>query len=209
MASASNVFLSKAKQRRRDDIVSAALKVFERDGFEGARIDDVAEMAEVAKGTVYLYFENKQALFKGVIQAVVKPAVERLRRASEEPDRSASERLCAQIDIISNHLARGQMKTVLRLMIAEGPRHDEVRRFYYQEIVAPGMKAIRKCLVDGEASGEFRRGAGALEPQIFAGVPVMAAVWQILFNDLDRLDIDRLLKSHLANSLAGLRPEVP
>ena len=60
--------MTRSQQRRRDDIVQAALRVFDRDGFEGARIDDVAAEADVAKGTVYLYFKNKDAIAEAMVE---------------------------------------------------------------------------------------------------------------------------------------------
>lgn len=203
-ASPSERTLSRAQLRRRADIVEAALTVFDRQGFEAARMEDVAAEAEIAKGTVYLYFKNKQALLEGVIQAVVKPAVNAVEQAAADHSQTAAQRLVRQIEVIGDRLGRGQMKTVLRLMIAEGPRHDDLRRFYYQQVVRPGMDAIRRCLADGEASGEFRPGSAKLHPQVFAGVPLMAAIWRMLFDDLEPLEIERLLRDHLDTVLKGL-----
>ena len=197
--------LSRSQQRRRDDIVEAALKIFDRDGFEGARIDDVAAEAGIAKGTVYLYFANKEALFEGVVRDVVKPAIEEVGRTAENEHMSASERLEAQVKLIGERLGKGSMKILLRLMIAEGPRHDNLRDFYFREVVEPGMAAIRKSLADGEASGEFRPGSADIHPQVLAGAPMMGAVWRILFQELAPLDIDALLDDHLRTVLAGLR----
>lgn len=209
-ASNSERSLSRSKRRRREDIVDAALAVFDRDGFERARIDDVAKEAGVAKGTVYLYFGNKEALLEGVIRAVVKPAVDAVERAAESEEGTATERLTAQIGVMGERLGSGPMKTILQLMISEGPRHEQLRYFYFKEIVEPGMRAISKCLAQGEASGEFRPGAGFVSPQVFAGVPLMSAVWRILFDDLSPLNVDQLLQDHLRTMLSGLQsPRAP
>ncbi len=197
--------LSRSQRRRREDIIEAALTIFDRDGFEGARIDDVAAEAEIAKGTVYLYFKNKQALLEGVIHAIVRPAIDAVERAADTKEGTAVDRLTRQISVMGERLGKGPMKTILRLMIAEGPRHDQLRYFYYKEIVEPGMRAIARCLADGEASGEFRPGSADIAPQVFAGPPLMAVVWRILFDDLAPLDIDRLMKDHVATVLDGLR----
>lgn len=197
--------MTRSQQRRRDDIVQAALRVFDRDGFEGARIDDVAAEADVAKGTVYLYFKNKEALLEGVIHGVVKPAVDAVEEAATQTGMAAADRLRRQIEVIGKRLGEGQMTVILRLMIAEGPKYDELRRFYFQEIVNPGMKAIGRCLADGEASGEFRPGTAKLHPQVFAGTAIMAAVWRMLFDDLRPIDLEALLRDHLDTVLDGIR----
>lgn len=129
--------LSRAQRRRRADIIDAALRVFDQQGFEVARMEDVAAEAEIAKGTVYLYFENKQALLERVIRAVLKPALDAVEEAAADDSQSASQRLVRQVRAMGYRLGKGPMKTVLRLMIAEGPRHDELRQFYYREVVRP------------------------------------------------------------------------
>ena len=66
--------LSRSQRRRQDDILKAALLVFDRDGFEAAKMSDIAREAEVAKGTLYLYFESKVALLEGVITKEIIPS---------------------------------------------------------------------------------------------------------------------------------------
>ncbi|WP_375056070.1 TetR/AcrR family transcriptional regulator [Zobellella sp. DQSA1] len=197
--------LTRSQLRRREDLVRAALKVFDERGFEGARIDDVAREAEVAKGTVYLYFENKEALFQGVVRDVVGPALKAVELAAELESSGASERLERQVRAFGKYLGSGDLRIILRLMIAEGSKNESLRHFYYSTIVAPGMEAIRRCLRDGEASGEFRKGAGDIQPQVLAGVPMITAIWQILFADFSPLDTDRVLEDHLKTILDGLR----
>ena len=54
-------------EERENAIVSAAHDVFAEHGFEGARMTDIARNAEVAEGTIYLYFKNKKALLHAVV----------------------------------------------------------------------------------------------------------------------------------------------
>lgn len=197
--------LTRSQRRRREDLVRAALKVFEERGFDGARMDDVAREAEVAKGTVYLYFENKEALFQGVVREVVGPALKAVEQAATLEHSSASERLERQIRVFGKYLGGGDLRVILRLMIAEGSKNESLRHFYYSTIVAPGMEAIRLCLREGEAAGEFRKGTGKIQPQVLAGAPMIAAIWQILFGDFSPLDFERVLDDHLKTVLDGLR----
>lgn len=201
--------LTRAQRRRREDLIRAALKVFDECGYEGARVDDVAREAEVAKGTVYLYFSNKEALFQGVVREVVGPALEAVQQAASSDNSSAATRLERQVRVFGHYLAGGDLRIILRLMIAEAPKNPGLREFYYSTIVAPGMKAIQQCLRDGEASGEFRSGAGDLQPQILAGAPMIAAVWQILFADFSTLQTEKVIDDHLKTVLDGLKVYAP
>ena len=56
---------------RRDAILAAALDEFSARGFAATRLDDVAQRAGVAKGTIYLYFRDKESLFQELVRAMV------------------------------------------------------------------------------------------------------------------------------------------
>jgi len=56
---------------RRSEILSAARKVFGSKGFEGTRMDDIAAEADLAKGTVYVYFQSKDEIYEAVVEQVV------------------------------------------------------------------------------------------------------------------------------------------
>jgi len=196
--------LSRSQRRRREDLVRAALKVFDECGYEGARIDDVAREAEVAKGTVYLYFKNKEALFQGVIYDVVGPALKAVEHAASLQESGAKERLERQVRVFGKYLGSGDLRVILRLMVAEGAKNERLRHFYFKTIVEPGMSAIQQCLRDGEASGEFRKGTGDLKPQMLAGGPMISAIWQILFSDFEPLDIDGVIDDHLSAVMRGI-----
>jgi AcrR family transcriptional regulator len=60
---------------RREEILAAALEEFSARGFEATRLDDVAKRAGVAKGTIYLYFRDKESLFQELIRAMLTPLV--------------------------------------------------------------------------------------------------------------------------------------
>ncbi|MGH7621033.1 MAG: TetR/AcrR family transcriptional regulator, partial [Gemmatimonadaceae bacterium] len=57
-----------AKAARREEILAAARRVFAARGFRGTTIADIAEEASIALGTIYLYFESKEAVFAALNQ---------------------------------------------------------------------------------------------------------------------------------------------
>jgi TetR/AcrR family transcriptional regulator len=56
------------KQRRRDDILNTAKDLFFDKGFRDTTIDDIARLAELARGTIYLYFENKEEIYATILE---------------------------------------------------------------------------------------------------------------------------------------------
>src|SRR5471032_1831176 len=83
------------KAGRRDAILAAALEEFSARGFEATRLDDVAKRADVAKGTIYLYFRDKEALFQELIRAMLTPLVGTIEAlgAADVPINVLAERL--------------------------------------------------------------------------------------------------------------------
>src|SRR5215204_753673 len=80
---------------KRELILGAALQEFSARGFAAARLDDVARRAGVAKGTIYLYFRDKETLFQELVRAELSPIVAGLETAAvgDLPLRIVSERL--------------------------------------------------------------------------------------------------------------------
>src|SRR5882724_13399352 len=82
-------------QERREAIIAAALDEFIARGFAATRLDDVAKRAGVAKGTIYLHFADKEALFQEIIRSVLSPVVVTVESAmhADLPIRAIADRL--------------------------------------------------------------------------------------------------------------------
>ena len=74
---------TQAAEERRSAILAAALEEFTARGYEGARLDDVAKRAGIAKGTIYLYFADKEALFQDLVRSMVHPVLGTLEHLRE------------------------------------------------------------------------------------------------------------------------------
>src|SRR5690349_21431284 len=81
------------KEARPAEIVAAALDVFVERGFAAARLEEVARRAGVTKGTVYLYFRNKEALLKAVVRENIVPVIARGEAVAQAFTGSARELL--------------------------------------------------------------------------------------------------------------------
>jgi len=70
-------------EARRAEILAAALEEFTARGFEATRLDDVARRAGIAKGTIYLYFADKETLFQELVRSMVNPVLGTLEAAAQ------------------------------------------------------------------------------------------------------------------------------
>jgi AcrR family transcriptional regulator len=181
---------------RRQAILDAALSVFAERGFEAARLDDVAARAGVAKGTLYLYFRDKEALFEELVRGAVSPIIEAVSQAASAPDVPASAILETFFALFQKEVLGTKRKLLLRLIIAEGPRFPKVAEFYHREVVTRGIGLMRKVAERAARQGEFTSDAAARFPQLIVAPLILAVVWDSLFARIDPLDVAGLLRAH-------------
>ncbi len=190
---------------RRDAILDAALDEFSACGFAAARLDDVAKRAGVAKGTIYLYFDDKESLFQELVRSHMVPVVGSLESAFavDLPLRTIVE---GAIDIFLREVYGTQRKQVMRLIISEGPRFPALAEFYYREVLSRILKAVRALLRRARERGELADDTLIRFPQLISAPAVIAIVWSGLFDRFDPLDVRALMRAHFDQLLPPRRP---
>jgi len=180
---------------RRDAILSAALDEFSIRGFEATRLDDVARRAGVAKGTIYLYFRDKESLFQELIRTMLTPLVGTIEAMGEAdvPVALLADRI---VDLFVREIYETRRKDVIRLMITEGRRFPKLAEFYYREVLSRVIGAVRALLRRAAARGEIPEGL-ADYPQIVAAPGLLAIVWSGLFERFEPLDVRKMMKTHV------------
>ena len=144
------------KDARPEELVAAALEVFVERGYEGTTLADVARRAGVTKGTIYLYFENKEALFKAVVRETIVPVIaqgEALARSFTGSARDLLEQLVREYWRLVGETA---LAGIPKLMMAEAATFPELTRFYYDEVVVRGQRLMAGVIERGVKNGEFR-----------------------------------------------------
>jgi AcrR family transcriptional regulator len=184
------------RNERRAAILSAALEEFAARGFAATRLDDVARRANVAKGTIYLYFDDKESLFQELVRAMLSPLVGAIAGAPlrDLPIRAVVEML---FDVFVNDIYATRRKDVIRLILAEGPRFPKLAEFYYCEVISRVLPVIRARLMLAVERGELTHDALARFPQLLVAPALMAVLWSGLFGRFAPLDARELMRAHL------------
>jgi len=143
-------------EERPQQILEAAFEEFGEHGLAGARLDDIARRAGVAKGTIYLYFPNKEELFRGMIRHTVIARLEEAELAFNALTGTAAEQMRAYMRQWWAYLMTPQFQTVYRLVHGELHRFPDLAQFYAQEVVARSHRLVRALIGRGVESGEFR-----------------------------------------------------
>lgn len=148
------------RQRRKADrpqeLVAAALSLFVEKGFAATRLDEVAARAGVSKGTLYLYFDSKEALFIAVIREGILPVVEAGRRLLAEHENDPLGALEGFVRGWWSMFGDTEYGGVPKLMMSEAQNFPEVAHFYLTEVILPGRATLRAILEGGVAQGVFR-----------------------------------------------------
>ena len=192
------------KEDRPQEITAAALAAFAEKGYAATRVDDVAKRAGVSKGLLYLYFKTKEELFKAVVRSFVMPRVDALTASIDTSELSAEEFLRGPFLEFVKNVPGSPVSVVIRLMIAEGPKHPDLVQFYWDNVVSRGLAAITELLERGVANGEFRRTNVNDMPHLLIMPVVFSVVFKLLF-EKQSLDTDRLIESHVDMLLVHMK----
>ncbi len=144
------------KEARPGEILAAALEQFVEHGYAATKLEDVARRAGVTKGTMYLYFPSKEALFKASVNASLVADIARGERLMDEHRGSARDLLVKVITTWHDAITHTPAAGIPKLMVAEAANFPELGRFYYQEVVQRGHRLIGRVIRQGIARGEFR-----------------------------------------------------
>lgn len=195
------------KEARPAELTAAALALFVERGFAATRLDDIAERAGVSKGTLYLYFDSKEALFKAVIREGVVPAIEAgeamLKTFRDDPERLLRELLFGWWQMLGSTPIGG----IPKLMIAEGGNFPEVNQFYFDEVITRAHRLCYAALELGVAKGVFRPVDIEAQIQVILAPLLMLAIWKHSFAccAVGEIAPQRYLEATLDLILNGLR----
>ena len=194
------------KQARPQEILDAALACFAEKGFAASRMEDIAERAGVTKGTIYLYFENKDAVFKALVRESIGVRITRVIESISTYEGTSRDLLCNAATMIAHFAATSDRVVLPKIIVAEAGNFPELARFYRDEIIDKGLGAMTSVIARGIARGEFRK----VEPDHVARIliaPILLSIfWRTTFAQFDAepYDYQAFLKSHLDILLRGI-----
>lgn len=192
------------KEERPGEILAAALALFAERGFSATRLEDVAESAGVAKGTIYLYFSTKEELFEAVVRDAFAPLLERMTGALELPAVSSTLLVRLMIETMYRQMIATEKREILRLLVAEAKRFPALVSYYHREAISRGKAIAAEILRRGIESGEFRDGPATRYPEVIIGPAIMAAVWKLVFEPVEPMDLDAMVEAHLDLVLSSI-----
>jgi len=194
------------KEARPHELIAAALDLFVEKGFAATRLEDVAAKAGVSKGTLYLYFDNKEALFKAVVQEGILPVIEEGEALLQQYQGPASELLRLVVYRWWETVGASQLAGIIKLMLSEAQNFPEVAQFHYDQVVLRGKRIFAYVVELGIRQGEFRALPVDHCVRLLLAPLLMLAIWRYSLGvcEAEPVDAESYLKTYLDMALGGL-----
>jgi AcrR family transcriptional regulator len=193
------------KAERPQEILEAAFAEFSRNGYAVTTLDQIAERAGVTKGTIYVYFENKEHLFISMVREITKTTLDIVHGMFESHEGSTADLLRAQFSFIYQHIVEDRRRReVVRMLIAEAPRFPALADRYHDEILRPCLDMLRQAIQRGIDRGEIRNTSIINSPQVVIAPIALVDLWMMMFDNRQPLDLKAYFEAHLDLVLNGI-----
>ena len=200
-------------QRRSEDrpreICSAALDVFAEKGFAAAKLDEIARRAGVSKGTLYLYFDSKEELFRAVVRDTVAPNIDAVRAIVETSELPFADIVRMLLPRFAAMTTKARVGSVAKMVIGESRNFPELAKVWHDEVVTKALGLISGLIARGQANGEVRTGDPRLHAISLMGAMLMGILWRETLEPVGGapLDLEALAAQHAETILSGLLAE--
>jgi len=197
------------KDARPHELLAAAIDLFVERGFAATRLEDVARRAGVSKGTLYLYYTNKEELFKAVVRESILPFLGKAELSVAEFEGHSADLLRSVVMNWSRQIGQSKASGIGKLMLAEAVNFPELARFYREEVMSRTRRMISSILERGVRRGEFRSFDTVQMTQVLIAPMMMLNAWKhsaVAPCASDELQPQAFLESLLDVTLHGLLP---
>ena len=195
-------------EERPKQILDAALAVFAERGLAAARLEDIAKRAGVSKGTIYLYFANKEELFRGVVRETVISFIER-GEARFAADRDPILALDTWMEGHWRWIRSDVFPAIHRLVNSELRDFPDLHEFYAVEVVGRAQRLVCEILERGMETGVFRRMDPLVAARMLSALMVTHGIWyhqKHSFKSIANIPDDALVGQIRDFFLHALRP---
>ena len=196
-------------EERPKQILDAALAVFAKCGLAAARLDDIAKLAGLSKGTIYLYFPNKEELFREVVRTSVVAYIARAE-AVFEAERDPTQALLAWMEGYWGWLRSPVFPAMHRLVSSELTNFPDLAAFYATEVIERAQRLVRGMLERGMNAGVFRRMDPLVAARMLSALFVTHGLWyhqRQSFKSIENVPGDVMLAQIRDFFLTAMRPD--
>ena len=186
------------KEARPEEIIDAALALFTEKGFSATRLDDVAKRAGISKGTLYLYFDSKEAIFRAVVETLIGPQLQQIEKLVHDFEGSNQALLRQLILGWWRNVGETNLSAIPKLIISESGNFPELAEYFVTHVVKRMRKVFAGVLERGMAAGEFKPCDAKTAARLLFAPLVQSAIWKHSLQPWDDTgDVPVYLELHL------------
>jgi len=163
---------------RPHQILDAAFRVFGDRGLHRATLDEVARAAGITKGTIYLYFPSKAALFAAMLKTRVAALIPPVEGPGATPGRSTRERMTRFGRLLYRFFQSPEYLNMFRAVVSEAVEFPDETALLYRDWVLHANRRLADLLEAGIATGELRRVDTLVAARAFIGMFMIFAISQ-------------------------------
>jgi AcrR family transcriptional regulator len=200
------------KRRRRKidrpaEILAAALDVFADKGFAAAKLDDIARLAGISKGTLYLYFETKEEMFRAAVSTAFAADFEKMEAFASGFEGPTTQLFPIVLSHVAALAANSRLPAIAKMVIAESRNFPDLARIWHDDVVSRVLGTLTKSIARGQKRGELVSGDARLYAFSLVGPMVMALLFREVFAGTtgNPPDLQALALQHSRTVIHGLQ----
>ena len=197
-------------RRRKDDrpreIMDAALEMFLEKGYSATRLEDIAQKANVTKGTLFIYFENKEDLFKSLVREGISQLAAYSEQSRMDIEVSAQETILFMVNNWWKFLANTIFGKLPKLIVSDAANFPDITQVYVDEVILPGRRMIAEVIQRGIDAGEFQPIDPENAARVITAPLFMMMIWRYSVTKFDKTPLDDIdyINTHINMVLNGL-----
>lgn len=195
------------KGGRRAELLTVALDEFFKRGFSASRMDDIAANARLSKGTLYLYFASKEALFKALIDSLAMPNLTEIEAIAERASSvfDALQGLAAYAPTMIRH---SNLPKLMKVLIGDSHNFPDIVSEYRTLVLDRILAALTQLLSKAEARGEIETDDPGMLARLLIAPIAFSGIWQAVFGSDPHaeVDLEALFQMHIKMMIKALTP---
>lgn len=194
------------KEQRPAEILAAALVLFASKGFVSTKIEDIANKAGVSKGTVYLYYESKEVLFKAMVYELMLPKIHAVEQYIASYTGSQTKLLGVVICEWWKQIKDSGLSSIPKLIICEADKFPDLTQWYVKEVIQRIQSVFVSILTKGIEMSEFKKVEPILTARVIMSSMVYFSLWDSSLKEFDQkgLDVESLIDQQIKIILNGI-----
>lgn len=195
---------NRRKAARPAEIIDAAMTIFAERGFAEARLEDVARLAGVAKGTLYRYFPTKQDMFRAVANQAIAANLALIATLAAPSTDALPDIVRTLLLQAADDVGDSRVPAIARMIVVEGQSFPDVARIWHDQVANEMLTLLTGLIARAQAAGIVRDGDPRLHAFSILSPVVFAQLFREVFGADTAPDMQALAAQHAETVLTGL-----